>query len=440
MKSKLVTSTLILGLMACEAWSSRERESPVVERAGGDDPVEEVAVPPRVSTVFTRLEDLQAKADEIQSELQALRQSFDGQSPIEIPSSITTEDIEPLLEPITEALTDEERGLPKILEHAGNAARDSGEALTAIGTMSDPSGQNTVFGRIAGVQATVDDGATGLAKIHARANAAATDAELAREELVHDTHGLAKIKGAIGSEGDAAATLDNTGSLHAKVRRLQDVIGTPDPLTGIHLWLNNALGLMIAQSRADEMLDRNGTPEPWRARFRQAMTHQYSDLRPDRDQTGPRLRWVEMGALTIGGPYTYVVMRSISHGGEIAWNSATIVDGGETKYWYEHTYERSSLDDIAYTELTLTVDYWDLPQTMTCTRLSGEWVKVPGEGNHSYTLSNSTNTSLKAKLALNRTEGDDAVVATTTTTNGEGQTAETPTAIIWHRIMGYRAE
>jgi hypothetical protein len=26
MKSKLVTSTLILGLIACEAWSSRERE------------------------------------------------------------------------------------------------------------------------------------------------------------------------------------------------------------------------------------------------------------------------------------------------------------------------------------------------------------------------------------------------------------------------------
>ncbi|MDR1332957.1 MAG: hypothetical protein LBJ69_00940 [Holosporales bacterium] len=37
MKNKLVTSTLILGLIACEAWSSRERESetPVVERGGG---------------------------------------------------------------------------------------------------------------------------------------------------------------------------------------------------------------------------------------------------------------------------------------------------------------------------------------------------------------------------------------------------------------------
>ncbi|MDR1333432.1 MAG: hypothetical protein LBJ69_03455 [Holosporales bacterium] len=43
MKSKLVTSTLILGLIACEAWSSREFS--VVSRGG-------VSVPPRVSTVF----------------------------------------------------------------------------------------------------------------------------------------------------------------------------------------------------------------------------------------------------------------------------------------------------------------------------------------------------------------------------------------------------
>ncbi|MDR1333258.1 MAG: hypothetical protein LBJ69_02530 [Holosporales bacterium] len=49
MKSKLVTSTLILGLIACEAWSSREREvkSPLVERAV-----------PQVGTVFGRLEAL----------------------------------------------------------------------------------------------------------------------------------------------------------------------------------------------------------------------------------------------------------------------------------------------------------------------------------------------------------------------------------------------
>ncbi|MDR1332981.1 MAG: hypothetical protein LBJ69_01070 [Holosporales bacterium] len=37
MKSKLVTSTLILGLMTCEAWSSRERERALVERTGGSE-------------------------------------------------------------------------------------------------------------------------------------------------------------------------------------------------------------------------------------------------------------------------------------------------------------------------------------------------------------------------------------------------------------------
>jgi inosine/xanthosine triphosphate pyrophosphatase family protein len=129
------------------------------------------------------------------------------------------------------AVTDGTTGLVKIHEQASNAARDSGEALTAIGTMSDPSGQNTVFGRANGTYSAVTDGTTGLAKIHARANAAAADAELAHEELVHNAHGLAKIKEVTGSIGDTAVTSSSTGSLHAKTRRLMELTGTEGDLS-----------------------------------------------------------------------------------------------------------------------------------------------------------------------------------------------------------------
>jgi hypothetical protein len=54
MKSKLVTSTLILGLIACEAWSSREGERALVERAV-----------PQVNTVLGGMKFLREKVDGI---------------------------------------------------------------------------------------------------------------------------------------------------------------------------------------------------------------------------------------------------------------------------------------------------------------------------------------------------------------------------------------
>ncbi|MDR1333108.1 MAG: hypothetical protein LBJ69_01760 [Holosporales bacterium] len=222
MKSKLLTSTLILGLIACEAWSSREREREVkslVERTG------EVIPHPSRGTLFETMEFLQQSINEMQQELLKLKQSIDGQPSIEIPSSITTEDIKPLLEPITGVLNDEGSGLAAIHSQATAAASNTEGVQNAIGTKSDPGGQDTLFGKAIGTYAAVTSGATGLVEIHARADAAADSARDAYETLTTGNNSLAKIKEATGSIGDAPVADSSTGSLHAKARRLMDLTG-----------------------------------------------------------------------------------------------------------------------------------------------------------------------------------------------------------------------
>ncbi|MDR1609269.1 MAG: hypothetical protein LBR78_00180, partial [Holosporales bacterium] len=70
-----------------------------------------------------------------------------------------------------------------------------------------------------------------------------------------------------------------------------DVLGTPSPLTGMHLWVTSTMGLVIAQARADEMLDRNGTPEPLRSYYRRMMADISSNLRPDRPTAPGSVKW-----------------------------------------------------------------------------------------------------------------------------------------------------
>ncbi|MDR1333379.1 MAG: hypothetical protein LBJ69_03180 [Holosporales bacterium] len=68
MKSKLVTSTLILGLIACEAWSSRERESLVVSRGG---------IP---RTLIQENKELMGETEALESELAELISALSGES------------------------------------------------------------------------------------------------------------------------------------------------------------------------------------------------------------------------------------------------------------------------------------------------------------------------------------------------------------------------
>jgi hypothetical protein len=55
------------------------------------------------------------------------------------------------------------------------------------------------------------------------------------------------------------------------------------------------MALMIAQARADEMLDRNGTPEPFRAILKNQMTDITSNLRMDSPAGIVKRWWSERG-------------------------------------------------------------------------------------------------------------------------------------------------
>jgi hypothetical protein len=161
------------------------------------------------------MEFLQRSIDRTELELLKLKQSIEKPSSIEFPS----------IEPITEALTDEGTGLAAIHGQATAAATNSKDMIDAIGTKFDDANADTVFGRIAGVQATVTDTTSGLPKILEHAGNAANKSEDACTALT-------TIGEAIGSEGDTAATAENTGSLHAKVRRLQGTVAGLQQLIG----------------------------------------------------------------------------------------------------------------------------------------------------------------------------------------------------------------
>jgi hypothetical protein len=102
--------------------------------------------------------------------------------------------------------------------------------------------------------------------------------------LEHATTGVARA--------NVVATALALSGLQSTVRGLASVVGTSSPLTGMHLWVTTTMGLIIAQARADEMLDRNGTPEPYRSILRGEMTDITSSLRPDRPVNQPTPWWV----------------------------------------------------------------------------------------------------------------------------------------------------
>jgi hypothetical protein len=240
-----------------------------------------------------------------------------------------------------EALTAGADRLAVINGHASNAAASSGEVQSAIGTDGDTAIHKTVFGRIADVRGAIGNEAT-LDSVRGKikdvkdavgssaAGGHTGDSVQARIDSLHDeldkvdavTPGLRQligtndtttgtvrkeikdVKDAVGSSADgtgsgstvfsrvadvrgAIGNESTTDSVRGKIKDVKDAIGTASPLTGIHAWMmNEAFALMIAQARADEMLDGNCTPEPARSVLRRLMTDKASSLRPDRDTSG----------------------------------------------------------------------------------------------------------------------------------------------------------
>jgi hypothetical protein len=112
------------------------------------------------------------------------------------------------------------------------------------------------------------------------------------DEAVADPDtGLAAIRGAVGSESD----LVTAGTLHSEIRKLRESVNALAPLSGVQLYVGSTFSLMIAQARADEMLDGNGMMEPYRARLRRLMVAPDSNLRPENwESSDPTItRWTE---------------------------------------------------------------------------------------------------------------------------------------------------
>ncbi|MDR1609584.1 MAG: hypothetical protein LBR78_01870 [Holosporales bacterium] len=105
---------------------------------------------------------------------------------------------------------------------------------------------------------------------------------IARQETLEGLVGEVGSRGSSGTVHQRLTALENATTGVARA----DVLGTPSPLTGMHLWFTTTMGLVIAQARADEMLSRNCTPEPARSILRGKMMYVTSNLRPDRDTTG----------------------------------------------------------------------------------------------------------------------------------------------------------
>jgi hypothetical protein len=97
------------------------------------------------------------------------------------------------------------------------------------------------------------------------------------------------------------ATTDTLATASA-LGTLAELVGTESPLSGMRLWIADMMDLMIAQSRANEMLDRNGAPESIRPILMAWMVHPGSSLRREGYVgTQPmRKTWGERGTVFYG--------------------------------------------------------------------------------------------------------------------------------------------
>ncbi|MDR1332806.1 MAG: hypothetical protein LBJ69_00110 [Holosporales bacterium] len=385
-----------------------------------------------------------------------------------------------------EALTAGADRLEVIRGHAGNAATRSGEVQSAIGTDGNIA-VGTVFGRIADVRGAIgsyygdpnsdavlpriyalyrdltvgDSSLVGTLRLQignsdqTSGNGGSLHAKVARI-LEYTGFGdqypfsLPKIKDAIGSSGDTATT-GNPSSLSAKVWKVQEMIGTPSPLSGIHLWMSDTFALMIAQARADEMLDRNCTPEPLRSLLRAKMTDITSDLRPDRPtQTGSNKRtWTQRGSAVAHLANTFLYAQVVDYG---IHPLAIIGSSGDAQvYEYDNSgnplpttdYGPSVVEDIDASRATYAdVDGGVAPNYMTfIIRLSGAWECVgPQQAGASGTfVPVIKDTKTNKQIVVSRgiylyTNG------TTTSERYGNKLVAFPVGVEWHMITTYMTE
>ncbi|MDR1609792.1 MAG: hypothetical protein LBR78_03000, partial [Holosporales bacterium] len=219
------------------------------------------------------------------------------------------------------------------------------DALVAeVGVGGD--GVGSIHDRLSALESEIGVGGEDVGSIHDRLGAMESalgalgdgDTEVAREKTLL---ALAAEVGGRGEDGDTVhekldaiqTTLSGMGTgggggtptdmaLQSTLAPLALAVGTLDPLTGMHLWISNTFGLMVAQARAERMLGVSAIFEPWRTVMKTIMTRSWSTLRPDcgpyaTQDTYKTQAWNHVGYGTVAEPATYILMAHQSTGAQL---------------------------------------------------------------------------------------------------------------------------
>jgi hypothetical protein len=202
-------------------------------------------------------------------------------------------------------------------EGTGVARADDLAALaTQVGSGSDTAEDESLFGKL---QAIADEVGT-------KGTSESVHGKLSAIQLKLNSLGIGD-----GEDGDSSWIAQQS-----TLQSLVTTVGAAEPSeTGVHLWirttLNNMFGLMVAQAKAEQMLDTNGLKGPWRALMKTMMTRVWSELRLDYIlYEGKTRRWSQTGYGTYTIPGTHILTAQDSTGAELI---ALIDQDGAYESW-----------------------------------------------------------------------------------------------------------